>query len=151
MMGAVTSIHPSWLKEFLQAVEISPSISNMSHIKQASRQDFLVAIPQLQSKQSDLPLVPPSKWQDFVRGWSSKTSQAVTRSNAHCGMGMVTDVLQHTPTGKEEAGSAWIWAEGCEMSSQQKDASSSSIPSQHASDAVPEDSDVVQTSWIEKR
>lgn len=67
-------------------------------------------------------------------------------------MGMVhlTDVLQHTPAGREEAGSVWIWAEGCEVSSQQKYASSS-IPSQHTSDAVPEDSDVVQTSCTEKR
>lgn len=66
-----------------------------------------------------------------------------------CGMDL-TDVLQHTLTGREDAGSAWIWAKGYEVSSQQKDACSS-IPSQHTSDAVPEDSDVVQTSWIEER
>lgn len=59
-------------------------------------------------------------------------------------------MLQRTPTDRQEAGPAWSWAEGCEVSSQQKDVCSS-IPSQHTSDAVPEDSDVLQTSWIEKR
>lgn len=62
----------------------------------------------------------------------------------------LTDVLHGAPAGREEAGSAWIWVARNSASIQQNDAHSS-IPSQHTSDAAPEDSDVEQTSQEEER